>query len=219
MAKLQTINAVLLILILIYALFDINAVAGNEFNDTEHFNAIPPSTIEGERIDKFLLTADQTSGYNATVVDITNLYRTNDTANATISTAESDDSTTNTTEVASEPVVESTIVHDLIQTKKSPIKCKDGLILRAWPIENITYGDRFARGMAYFFVLIYLFIGVSIASDRFMAAIEKITAIEKEVTVRRSDGSKQIVIVRVWNETVANLTLMALGMCTVHHRY
>jgi solute carrier family 8 (sodium/calcium exchanger) len=44
-----------------------------------------------------------------------------------------------------------------------------------------------------------------------MAAIEVITSQEKEVTVKRSDGSRQIIVVRVWNETVANLTLMALG--------
>lgn len=56
----------------------------------------------------------------------------------------------------------------------------------------------------------YLFIGVSIVSDRFMAAIEVITSREKEVRVRRN-GIDQIVVVRVWNETVANLTLMALG--------
>lgn len=44
-----------------------------------------------------------------------------------------------------------------------------------------------------------------------MASIEKITAIEKEVSVRRPDGTRQKIVVRVWNETVANLTLMALG--------
>lgn len=43
-----------------------------------------------------------------------------------------------------------------------------------------------------------------------MAAIEVITSSEKEVRVRRN-GSEQIIVVRVWNETVANLTLMALG--------
>lgn len=59
--------------------------------------------------------------------------------------------------------------------------------------------------------LIYLFIGVSIVSDRFMAAIEVITSKEKEVRLKKANGETQIVIVRVWNETVANLTLMALG--------
>ncbi|CAG0923494.1 unnamed protein product, partial [Notodromas monacha] len=72
-------------------------------------------------------------------------------------------------------------------------------------------GDRFVRALVYFLGLCYLFIGVSIIADRFMAAIEVITSQEKEVTVKRSDGSRQIIVVRVWNETVANLTLMALG--------
>lgn len=38
-----------------------------------------------------------------------------------------------------------------------------------------------------------------------------ITSKEKEVKVRKLNGETQIVVVRVWNETVANLTLMALG--------
>ncbi|CRL05207.1 CLUMA_CG018038, isoform A [Clunio marinus] len=88
----------------------------------------------------------------------------------------------------------------------------DGLLLKVWqPQYGITIGDRFARGAAYFFALCYLFIGVSIVSDRFMAAIEVITSKEKEVKVKKPNGEVQIVIVRVWNETVANLTLMALG--------
>uniref|UniRef100_A0AAG5CWT8 Calx-beta domain-containing protein n=2 Tax=Anopheles atroparvus TaxID=41427 RepID=A0AAG5CWT8_ANOAO len=91
-------------------------------------------------------------------------------------------------------------------------KCQDGLILPVWqPEDNLTTGDRIARGLVYFFALMYLFIGVSIVSDRFMAAIEVITSKEKEVRVKKPGGEEQIVVVRVWNETVANLTLMALG--------
>lgn len=90
--------------------------------------------------------------------------------------------------------------------------CVDGLMMNAWqPQTNLTFGDRFSRGLVYFLVMIYLFIGVSIVSDRFMAAIEVITSKEKEVKVRKPGGEVQIVVVRVWNETVANLTLMALG--------
>jgi solute carrier family 8 (sodium/calcium exchanger) len=91
--------------------------------------------------------------------------------------------------------------------------CKeDGLVFKVWePQLGISTGDRFARGACYFFALLYLFIGVSIVSDRFMAAIEVITSKEKEVRVKKLNGEVQIVVVRVWNETVANLTLMALG--------
>ena len=56
-----------------------------------------------------------------------------------------------------------------------------------------------------------MFLGVSIVSDRFMSAIEMITSQEKEVTVTRPNGEKAIVSVQIWNETVSNLTLMALG--------
>lgn len=91
-------------------------------------------------------------------------------------------------------------------------KCEPGLVLPVWmPQENLSTGDRIARGIVYFVALIYLFIGVSIVSDRFMAAIEVITSKEKEVKVKKPGGETQIVVVRVWNETVANLTLMALG--------
>jgi solute carrier family 8 (sodium/calcium exchanger) len=91
-------------------------------------------------------------------------------------------------------------------------QCEEGLVLPLWlPNTNLTWGDRFGRGLVYFCGLIYLFIGVSIVSDRFMAAIEVITSKEKEVVVKKTGCEDQIVVVRVWNETVANLTLMALG--------
>ena len=60
--------------------------------------------------------------------------------------------------------------------------------------------------------MVWLFIGVAIVSDKFMESIETITAQEKEVTIKDPrTGKNQIVVVKVWNETVANLTLMALG--------
>lgn len=66
--------------------------------------------------------------------------------------------------------------------------CEDGLMLSVWtPQDNLTTGDRFARGMVYFLALLYLFIGVSIVSDRFMAAVEVITSREKEVRVKKQD--------------------------------
>jgi solute carrier family 8 (sodium/calcium exchanger) len=44
-----------------------------------------------------------------------------------------------------------------------------------------------------------------------MAAIEQITSQETDVIVRKPNGEKEIISVRIWNETVSNLTLMALG--------
>ncbi|XP_059171382.1 sodium/calcium exchanger 1-like isoform X3 [Physella acuta] len=90
--------------------------------------------------------------------------------------------------------------------------CKEGLLVPMWlPQGNLAVGDVAARATVYMVVLIYLFLGVSIIADRFMAAIEVITSKEKEVVIKKNDGTKQIVNVRIWNETVSNLTLMALG--------
>jgi len=93
------------------------------------------------------------------------------------------------------------------------INCDDGLIVPIWrPYDNLSFGDRLGRGILYTLFMVYLFIGVSIVSDRFMESIEMITAQEKEVTIKdQKTGRNQVVIVKVWNETVANLTLMALG--------
>ncbi|XP_038817931.1 sodium/calcium exchanger 2-like isoform X2 [Salvelinus namaycush] len=57
----------------------------------------------------------------------------------------------------------------------------------------------------------YMFLGVSIIADRFMASIEVITSQEKEVTITMPSGETSVATVRIWNETVSNLTLMALG--------
>ncbi|XP_013406595.1 sodium/calcium exchanger 1 isoform X2 [Lingula anatina] len=90
--------------------------------------------------------------------------------------------------------------------------CKKGNMLPVWqPDENLSSGDKAARAIVYFISLIYTFLGVSIVADRFMGAIEVITSKEKELTVKMANGDTQIVVVRVWNETVSNLTLMALG--------
>ncbi len=91
-------------------------------------------------------------------------------------------------------------------------QCVDGIMLSVWlPQDNLSASDRFGRGLVYFLALCYLFVGVAIVSDRFMGSIEVITSNEKKVTVRKPNGETQVVVVRVWNETVANLTLMALG--------
>ncbi|EEB16173.1 sodium/calcium exchanger 3 precursor, putative [Pediculus humanus corporis] len=90
--------------------------------------------------------------------------------------------------------------------------CTPGLILPTWePQIPLSGGERLARGVVYLLAMFYLFIGVSIVSDRFMSGIEMITSQEKTVKIKKKNGELQDVKVRVWNETVANLTLMALG--------
>ncbi|KRG02343.1 uncharacterized protein Dmoj_GI10756, isoform F [Drosophila mojavensis] len=107
---------------------------------------------------------------------------------------------------------------DEITTVKTDVEveelgtCSEGLVLPLWmPQRKISIGDRAIRGFVYFMLMVYLFVGVSIISDRFMASIEAITSIERDVVVRGPKGEKQTMRVRIWNETVANLTLMALG--------
>jgi solute carrier family 8 (sodium/calcium exchanger) len=66
------------------------------------------------------------------------------------------------------------------------------------------------RALLFAIALGYTFLGVAIVADIFMGSIERITSGEKEIVVMR-DGKKKRMHVRVWNDTVANLTLMALG--------
>jgi len=68
---------------------------------------------------------------------------------------------------------------------------------------------------AYFLALCWLFLGISIVADIFMSAIEKITSQTTTYTkiVTDANGNKQEEkhTTLVWNATVANLSLMALG--------
>ncbi|XP_066550289.1 sodium/calcium exchanger 3 [Amia ocellicauda] len=90
-------------------------------------------------------------------------------------------------------------------------ECKEGIILPIWYPEDPSLGDKIARVIVYFVAMIYMFLGVSIIADRFMAAIEVITSQEKEILIKRPNGETTTTTIRVWNETVSNLTLMALG--------
>uniref|UniRef100_A0A8C9U1M4 Solute carrier family 8 member 1a n=2 Tax=Scleropages formosus TaxID=113540 RepID=A0A8C9U1M4_SCLFO len=90
-------------------------------------------------------------------------------------------------------------------------QCKEGVILPMWKPENPSFGDKIARAVVYFLAMFYMFLGVSIIADRFMASIEVITSQEKEITIKKPNGETTTTTVRIWNETVSNLTLMALG--------
>ncbi|XP_039898698.1 sodium/calcium exchanger 3 isoform X1 [Simochromis diagramma] len=96
-------------------------------------------------------------------------------------------------------------------TCKGNTKCHTGIILPIWYPEDPSMGDKIARVIVYFVALIYMFLGVSIIADRFMAAIEVITSQEREIVIKRPNGETTTTTIRVWNETVSNLTLMALG--------
>lgn len=68
-------------------------------------------------------------------------------------------------------------------------------------------------GFASLLVLLYLFLGIAIVADIFVEAIEVITS--KKVVIEVPDPSNPSMMMEVsrdvWNPTVANLTLMALG--------
>ncbi|XP_074648787.1 sodium/calcium exchanger 3-like isoform X2 [Tubulanus polymorphus] len=90
-------------------------------------------------------------------------------------------------------------------------KCSNvGLLLPfvneyTWPVAG--------RAVIYLLGLLWCFLGISIIADVFMCAIEKITSKTKTVLIANLEvpGEHEEVEVKVWNDTVANLTLMALG--------
>mmetsp|Transcript_62223 Transcript_62223/g.117598 ORF Transcript_62223/g.117598 Transcript_62223/m.117598 type:complete len:317 (-) Transcript_62223:302-1252(-) len=100
---------------------------------------------------------------------------------------------------------------DLLNTKEHcPIeichKGGGGLILPL--LESEQDWPTGLRAVLYIIGLLWFFMGVAIVADVFMGAIERITSKKK----RKWNASLQkSVTVNVWNDTVANLTLMALG--------
>ena len=78
------------------------------------------------------------------------------------------------------------------------------------PIINHVFSLRTVQAIYYLLLLLYLFLGIAIIADIFMCAIERITS-QTRATKVTIDGTVQVIQVRIWNDTVANLTLMALG--------
>ncbi|CAG0887576.1 unnamed protein product [Darwinula stevensoni] len=89
-------------------------------------------------------------------------------------------------------------------------ECSDrGLLLPL--ISEYTWPKPVRAGL-YFVALLYCFLGIAIIADIFMCAIEKITSKTRKVYLSSAtDNQPEVIEVRVWNDTVANLTLMALG--------
>jgi solute carrier family 8 (sodium/calcium exchanger) len=65
--------------------------------------------------------------------------------------------------------------------------------------------------IVYLVLLLWTFTGVAIVSDIFMSAIEVITSKELVNIVKDEKGEPRKIRAKLWNDTVANLTLMALG--------
>lgn len=87
---------------------------------------------------------------------------------------------------------------------------EEGLLLPA--ISEYTWSTG-ARAFFYLLGMLWCFLGVAIIADIFMCSIEKITS--KTAKVRIPDPNEtsgfRIIRVKVWNNTVANLSLLALG--------
>lgn len=68
--------------------------------------------------------------------------------------------------------------------------------------------DKITRAMIYLAVLLYFFFAVNIAADYFMNAVERITSRRIRVMDKERD---RLVTKHRWNDTIANLSLLALG--------
>lgn len=84
--------------------------------------------------------------------------------------------------------------------------CTSFILTPAWNLQS-----RYLNAVLYVICLIFIFIGVSIISDNFMDSITVITSAKRVANLRDSNGNILNKEVDVWNPTVANLTLMALG--------
>lgn len=103
---------------------------------------------------------------------------------------------------------------ELADNESAPELCKpcgEGLLVlpvgREWEQDQ----DLNVRAVFYFLGLGWCFLGVAIVCDQFMAAIEEITSKERVVWLEAQGGTRHKFRVHVWNPTIANLTLMALG--------
>mmetsp|Transcript_30802 Transcript_30802/g.71972 ORF Transcript_30802/g.71972 Transcript_30802/m.71972 type:complete len:881 (-) Transcript_30802:266-2908(-) len=88
-----------------------------------------------------------------------------------------------------------------------PVCTEKGLFLPLFGDDEEEWPNAL-RCILYLFGLGWCFMGVGVVSDVFMSAIEKITSKKKRI-INKETG--RYMTVPVWNDTVSNLTLMALG--------
>lgn len=101
---------------------------------------------------------------------------------------------------------------DGVESSEVPLICKPGGASNGlfFPIGGDTEANwpDSLKVILYFIGLSWCFMGVAIIADVFMSAIETITSKKKRVFDKVNRRYKTV---KVWNDTVANLTLMALG--------
>lgn len=89
--------------------------------------------------------------------------------------------------------------------------CADkGLLL---PITSEYTWSLGIRIILYLIAMLWCFLGIAIVADVFMVGIEKITSKTRLIRVSnpKAKGGIEEIEVKVWNDTVANLSLMAFG--------
>lgn len=84
--------------------------------------------------------------------------------------------------------------------------CEPGGEALFLPSPGITEFPDYALGAMFGVLLVYMFLGIAIVSDIFMGSIEAVTSWKWKV--KRGDRRRTELL---WNETIATLTLMALG--------
>ena len=92
------------------------------------------------------------------------------------------------------------------------INCDDGLLVPLWSgTREMSLYDMLARGIIYFLVLLYIFLGIAIYLNKLMESMETMTSLMKRVSVPDPEtGKNQVIIVKIWNQTLANM-FMVLG--------
>ncbi|XP_059147493.1 sodium/calcium exchanger 2-like [Physella acuta] len=88
--------------------------------------------------------------------------------------------------------------------------CSDkGLLL---PFINEYTWNPYVRAFLYVLAMLWCFFGIAIVSDAFMCGIEHITSKTRTISIPNPEGEGfKLIEVKVWNDTVANLTLLAFG--------
>jgi solute carrier family 8 (sodium/calcium exchanger) len=87
-----------------------------------------------------------------------------------------------------------------------------GMLLPAFFTDATPEDAEMSGAIVYLVLLLWVFMGIAIISDVFMAAIEIITSKERVIMrVDKESGEERKIRMKFWNDTIANLTLMALG--------
>jgi len=97
------------------------------------------------------------------------------------------------------------------------INCEDGYVVPLWPLGyGLSYGERAARGIIYFLILFYLFLGMAVYLNKLMESMETMLSLMKRVSVPNLEtGENKVIFVKIWNSAVANMFMAAGSLAPV----